>query len=312
MTRTTARKGTEAKASQQEQDSGTVATLPSADSGIVLPALTVEDARRTDWTEEQGDAFIAQAKGVAEGITRLGNDLMWQAALAVNGLLCSGQIGKGKRWESQDDYAGEWGASKGYVSKVVAIGRAAAVHGLQYQSDDYATFVKVVRGDGGEDLAAARKAVKDALKGEDSEAFRSGLGLYRKGEAAITARENAAKALKAAEATPGADASGDESGEESEESETRAPGGNVNVTTPEGERRDPRPTVGDVRAILNTVRSLLHRMTPAQQAVIFEDFVLIQADCEGRNATLGPVEETAENTAEPITGEVIDSVETTE
>lgn len=110
--------------------------------------------------------------------------LMWEAALATHAVVLADAIGADseespRMWATQGDYADALGVSKGYVTRLKLLGRAAVVHGVRQGSADWrwlsrggntSKVSKVINGD---DTAAVREAVEEARAEDERKALMS-------------------------------------------------------------------------------------------------------------------------------------------
>lgn len=144
---------------------------------VDVPTITLAQARRTDVTRDEAKAWAAGLAKAARVIADAGSGVMFEQAKALHAVQASGLIGTSGAWLTQGDYAEAMGLTKGAASKAATIGRALVVHGVRPGSTDYTTVVDVVAANSGS--KATRKAVRDALKGDDTEALKSALKSHR-------------------------------------------------------------------------------------------------------------------------------------
>lgn len=71
-------------------------------------------------------------------VTRAGNGVMFDAALLTHAVVAAENIGKGKPFATQGDYAKAIQFAPSYVSRLKYIGRAVVVHGVTKASGDFA------------------------------------------------------------------------------------------------------------------------------------------------------------------------------
>lgn len=98
---------------------------------------------------------------------RAGQTVMWDAALLTHYCHAHGVIGKddGALYPSQNAYAEAFGMTKSAASKSKALGRAAVIHGIRRESKAWTWLT----------TESNVSKVRDALNGDDPEAFRAAL-----------------------------------------------------------------------------------------------------------------------------------------
>lgn len=136
------------------------------------------------------DRHLGETLGLSRQVKAADDLVMWNlATLTYNAISVAGTVGgatvggvkvkaddPGVRWANQQAYGDALGFSKGYVSRLVGLGRAAMVHGIREGSAQWtylcshasdAPFGKLLRGD---DTDALKAALKAALAGKDPKA----------------------------------------------------------------------------------------------------------------------------------------------
>jgi hypothetical protein len=209
---------------------------------------TVSDAQRTDFTAQDVEHYVSTNGAAGKVIRDAGEGIMWSNALMCIGFLRSGLIGQdpkdrtkvadGAVYRTQGDYADALGVRAPALSKLLFLGRAAALHGVKQGSQDFTDLVEIGEGRGGskDTRAAVRKVINADPTETSHDTLQTLLAAYR---AEVKAQSDASDDA----VTP------------------RGVGGNADPTADETDDGPRNPasvaTVGDGRTAIRTLETVL-------------------------------------------------------
>lgn len=247
---------------------------------VTIPEWRATDAKR-EVDRETMEAHAAMLKGAGKALAKGGEPVMAQNALHIlNAFDVSGLVGTkdGQPWANGEQVAEAFGlTSKGYVSRLLRVGRAMAHHGVRVGSADFTLLCSSADAGLFSDILGKPEPVS-------KEAFKAGMTRARDLIAKNGGKVPSAEKVKAIE---------------SGKAPTRE------AQPDEGDKAKPEPvskpveTAGDIIAVLHSLEAVLHGLDDVSATRVRKDLVRIASSDAARRKALAEKAAKAKAKAEP-------------